>query len=81
MPVTLTTGLNRLDISLIPIGSTLWGYVTDKNTNQPIAGASVQVGNVASGYTDSDGKYTIPSIPPGTYSVQISAAGYQTVTI
>jgi protocatechuate 3,4-dioxygenase beta subunit len=81
MPVTLTTGLNRFDVSLISIASTLWGYVTDKNTNQPIAGALVQVGDVASGYTDNDGKYTISSIPPGTYSIQISATGYQTVTI
>jgi protocatechuate 3,4-dioxygenase beta subunit len=81
MPVTLVAGLNRLDISLISIASTLWGYVTDKNTNQPIVGALVQVGDVASGYTDSDGKYTISNIPPGTYSIQISATGYQTVTI
>ena len=81
MAVTLATGLNRLDVPLTAIAATLWGYVTDKNTGQPIVGALVQVGDIASGYTGSDGKYTISGIPVGTYTIQVSASGYQTVII
>jgi outer membrane receptor for ferrienterochelin and colicins len=83
MPVTLATGLNTLDISLtaIVITAALEGYITDQDTGQPIAGARVQVGDVASVLSGSDGKYLIPDIPAGTYTIQISAPGYQTVII
>lgn len=81
MPVTLATGLNRLDVSLTAIAAALEGYITDQDTGQPIAGALVKVGDVASGYSGSDGKYMISNIPVGTYTIQISASGYQTAII
>jgi hypothetical protein len=81
MPVTLATGLNRLDVSLIAISAALEGYITDKDTGQPVAGALVQVGDVASGYSGSDGKYSVSGIPVGTYTIQVSAPGYQTLII
>ena len=60
------------------------GTVTDASTGQPIAGATVTVGSVASTTTDSQGHYSV-EVEPGTYTVTASADGYQsqsqTVTV
>ena len=49
------------------------GRVTDSPTNDPIGGANV----TANGYsdtTDADGYYNITDVPPGSYTVTVSAA-------
>lgn len=61
--------------------ASLKGVVRDKATGDPIPFASVvvmsgdnQLGGTA---TDFDGNYTIKLIPPGNWSVTVSAVGYQ----
>lgn len=49
-------------------------------TSKPLAGATVSIGG-KTGTTDSDGYFTITSIPVGTYTVFISASSYQTLSI
>jgi hypothetical protein len=49
-----------------------------------LAGATVQAKNVAtngtqSTVTDANGRYTIPELPIGTYDIQATASGFQTV--
>jgi len=56
------------------------GTVTDATTlGAGVAGATVDIITLGiTAITQSDGTYTFPSVPAGTYTVEISAAGYQT---
>lgn len=58
------------------------GYVTDYvNANLPIAGATVTISTKGiTKTTGSDGRYEFTDIEPGTYTLQVSANGYQTTT-
>lgn len=63
--------------------ATLLGTVTDVS-GAVVPGASVQVTNTATGVrqtvkTDSQGRYTAVDLIPGSYEVQASATGFQTV--
>jgi len=63
--------------------ATLLGTVTDA-TGAVLPNASVQVTNVATGVrqmvtTDSQGRYTVVDLIVGSYDVQASAMGFQTV--
>jgi hypothetical protein len=63
--------------------ATITGTATD-SSGGALAGAKVQVTNVAtsisqSADTDSAGRYTVAALPVGTYDVQASLAGFQTV--
>lgn len=64
---------------------TLKGKVVDKETGEALPFTNVVLtlnGNqVAGTQTDFDGKYTISSIPPGKYDLQVSFVGYQSVKI
>jgi PKD repeat protein len=58
----------------------------DKSTGTPISGASVQMTNAPSGQnllsctTDSGGQCTLQNVLAGSYTVSVSANGYQTTT-
>ncbi len=82
-----------LALSIVSIGQTwaqvgqgtLKGKILDKETGEALPFANVVLtlnGNqVAGTQTDFDGKYTISSIPPGKYDLQVSYVGYQSVKI
>ncbi len=54
------------------------GQITDSQTQQPIVGASVLlVGTSRGDNTDLEGKFVIKRVEPGTYTIRISAFGYQ----
>ena len=62
--------------------SSIQGTVTDQN-GAAVVGAQVLVKNTALGIerttqTSSTGSYEVPGLPPGTYSVQIQSAGFET---
>ena len=60
----------------------LGGRVTAQTTGGPIAGADVQIlGTTLTGRANGDGRYRIPSVPPGTYAVQIRFVGYRPVVL
>jgi hypothetical protein len=60
---------------------TLTGTVTDSATNNPIAGAAINVSPLgASTVTDASGHYTL-TLPVGDYSVTASAFGYTPQTL
>ncbi len=58
------------------------GYIKDKDTGEPIIGANVIVeGTFLGGAADVNGYYYINNIPPGRYTIKISAVGYKTTKI
>jgi hypothetical protein len=79
-------------IALVAATSTLWaqgptatiqGTVID-TSGGAVAGAKIDVKNAGTGITqsvtsDAQGRYTVPQLPIGDYTVQASQAGFQTV--
>src|SRR5687767_5419795 len=60
---------------------TITGTVSDNN-GAAVPGATVVVtnrgtGSVSNATTSSDGVYTIPALPPGTYKVRIEKTGFK----
>ncbi len=61
---------------------TLRGKVTDADSGQPLAGATVQIiENQFGTVTDSAGNYCLSNVPVGRYQVQVSFVGYQSLTV
>jgi outer membrane receptor protein involved in Fe transport len=58
------------------------GTITDKANGEPLIGVNVVVlGTLLGAATDVEGEFSILSVPPGTYSVQISSIGYKKITL
>jgi outer membrane receptor for ferrienterochelin and colicin len=58
------------------------GKVTDAKTNEPLVGVNVLVvGTTRGGSTDVDGEYFVLNVPPGSYSLRVSAVSYAPITI
>ena len=58
------------------------GVVTDKLSQTPLLGATVQITSLQKGsITDSLGRYTLSTIPPDRYEIKISYLGYKSITI
>jgi formylglycine-generating enzyme required for sulfatase activity len=74
------------DLELVRIVYTVSGTITTNNPGGAANGASVQLkqgaANVGSAVsTDGTGAYTIPNVPAGTYTIEVSLTGYTTGTI
>lgn len=72
----------NVDLSLIP-GSTevdVTGIVVDAFSDVPVAGARVQFGDTRTVNTDAAGLFTLRAVPVGTYSVTVTASGYDDLT-
>jgi outer membrane receptor protein involved in Fe transport len=58
------------------------GTITDKASGEPLPGANIVVlGTSLGAATDIDGQFSILYVPPGTYKVQISFVGYETIIV
>lgn len=58
------------------------GIVTDKLSQTPLFGVSVQISSLQKGtITDTLGKYSLTQIPPDRYDVKLTYAGYKSITI
>ncbi|HBZ66420.1 MAG TPA: TonB-dependent receptor [Bacteroidales bacterium] len=59
---------------------TIKGSVVDIDTRQPLPGVNIivlQSDPLTGATSDADGKFRLPAVPPGRYSLQISFIGYQ----
>ena len=60
--------------------NTISGVVTDAESGLSLPGATVIIaGTVTGTATDSDGFYVISDLSPGTYALEVSFVGYETV--
>jgi hypothetical protein len=60
----------------------LEGLVTDLSTGTPLIGANVIIEGTSLGSaTDQYGKYSIPRVPTGSYTLVVSYIGYQNVKL
>ncbi len=59
------------------------GEVLDRENNQPVIGARVQIDGTTMGAMANpmDGSYIIQNIPPGTYTIVASCIGYNSMTV
>ncbi|MBZ5855718.1 TonB-dependent receptor [Flavihumibacter profundi] len=80
--------LNILVLALLPSANLLAqatgilsGLVTDKQSQLPLAGASIILGGTGLGaISDSSGRFRLTGIPAKSYNISISQIGYKTVT-
>ncbi|MBI5789797.1 MAG: carboxypeptidase regulatory-like domain-containing protein [Candidatus Schekmanbacteria bacterium] len=79
--VSVTEGqTTTLDISFIA-GGALSGTVSASGSGAAITGAKVKVVETGGfAFTDAGGAYTIPGLGTGSYTIEVSAAGYATNT-
>jgi hypothetical protein len=62
-------------------GGTLAGVVENAATGEPVAGASVQVGDGRGAWTDAAGRFAIRDLPVGLYTLLARRLGYAPVRI
>lgn len=61
---------------------TIRGNITDKLSQMPLAGVSIQIASLQSGVlSDSLGNYALTTIPPDRYEIKISLSGYKMLLI
>lgn len=82
----MKTRVIAIAVFLLPImlssqKGTLKGFVKDKLTNESIIGANViLLGTDLGTSTDIDGSYIFDELIPGTFNIQVSYLGYETIT-
>ncbi|MDD2964308.1 MAG: TonB-dependent receptor [Bacteroidales bacterium] len=67
-----------------PLQQVIKGSVADIDTRQPLPGVNVILLNtepLVGTTTDMDGRFRLPAVAPGRYTVQVSFMGYQVITL
>jgi hypothetical protein len=65
-----------------PATGIVTGAVVDATSREPLSGANVSLAGTSLGaVSDSAGRFTIVSVPPGTYQVRVALLGYQAVVV
>ena len=79
--IVLVEGTNELNVQMTPIPppvANLYGVVTDAETGSPIPGVEVTLNGLVT-YTDSLGRYAFEGLSPGSYTIEFSKDGYETL--
>jgi uncharacterized membrane protein len=83
LAVTVSEGniaVADLSLTRIIVPGTITGRVTDAEDGSPLAGATVTDGTRMT-TTDASGEYAIADVPPGSYEVTASKAGYESSSL
>jgi hypothetical protein len=65
------------DLGLFAVDfSGLAGIVTDPVMGNPVSGAEVKLNNTLKATTDTNGKYSLPSVPYGAYTIEVTHSGF-----
>lgn len=77
--LTFTTsgGSDTLPLTVSAI-STVFGTITDVATGLPVVGATISINTGATVTSTASGYYEFGNLTPGTYTVTVDKAGYQT---
>ncbi|WP_233993504.1 TonB-dependent siderophore receptor [Salinibacter altiplanensis] len=78
MAFFLLVGLLAASTPLHAQTGTVTGTVIDATSDAALSGANVGLEGTSLGATTEDGRFTIPDVPTGTYTVRASIVGYQT---
>ena len=65
-----------LTISFLFAQTSIVGTVRDSDTQKPIYGANVLIGNGFGVITDKEGKFSFPKVQEGDYEIRVSFVGY-----
>lgn len=80
--ILVLTVLISLQANSQSTGGTITGVVRDKATGETMPGVNVVIGGTLRGSsTDADGEFTIPSVAPGTYSLNLTFISYKPLRI
>ena len=62
--------------------ATIQGLIKDKQTGEPLIGATVVlVGTYKGAYADAEGRFTLKDLNPGTYTLRVTYVGYNEVLL
>ena len=80
--LALLTFFVAIELASIAQNGTIKGLVTDKNTDEPLVGATIMLeGTIIGVITDFDGNYILTNITPGNYNIKCSFISYESITI
>ncbi|RME02062.1 MAG: carboxypeptidase-like regulatory domain-containing protein, partial [Calditrichaeota bacterium] len=80
--VTLILGLISNPPAFAQGNGIIVGYVLDDSTQTPLQGANVVLlGTRLGAATDRSGRFQIPGVPPGSYTLEVRFIGYETQTV
>ena len=72
--------LFSLSLSLLAQQGSLRGKIVEQGSNQPVNGALVVIRSTSLGdVSDQEGNYSIDNIDPGSYTLEVSFLGYETL--
>ena len=67
--------------SIVAQKSTIRGFITDKNTSEPIMFCNVSIEGTSHGsQTDLNGMYTLSKVPVGNHTIVVTFVGYEKLT-
>ena len=80
--VALCLGLASVAPLAAQQGATIGGVVVSSTTNQPLAGAAVQVvGTTRGTVTNQEGRFLLPGLQGTQFTLSVSMIGFRTVTV
>lgn len=70
--------ITSLSVTILAANSSIEGYIKDAKTGEPLIGANViLIGTSIGAAANTNGRYNIQNVMPGSYTISVSYIGYQ----